>query len=202
MNDEGTTIVVQRYLDKLAGAAPDEPAVRMLIDRAVRRLQQLCTTVLYRGYPRLTRPPLNLQVDEMLGAVVERLMKALREARPTTTRQFFALASQHLRWELNDLARRLDKRPAATDLPVGTIPAPADSGSGLTVDGYRMIAAIEELPEDEREAFDLVRVQGMTSTEAADVLGVSTKTVKRRLERGLRLLSEKLGDLRPEDTAE
>jgi RNA polymerase sigma-70 factor (ECF subfamily) len=30
-------------------------------------------------------------------------------ARPTNVRQFFALANQHLRWELNDLARRLDE---------------------------------------------------------------------------------------------
>ncbi len=201
MNDEGTTLVIQRYLDNLAVASPDEPAIRSLLDRAVRRLHQLCSTVLYRGYPRLTRPPLNLQVDEMLGAVVERLLKALREARPTTTRQFFALASQHLRWELNDLARRLDKRPSVGDAMVGMIPAPADSGSGLTVDGHRMIAAIDGLPQDEREAFDLVRIQGMTHTEAAEVLGVSPKTVRRRLERGLRLLTEQLGDLRPEDSA-
>jgi RNA polymerase sigma-70 factor (ECF subfamily) len=60
-----------------------------------------------------------------------------------------------------------------------------------------MLEAIENLPEDEREAFDLVRVQGMTQTEAAQVLGVAAVTVKRRLNRGLRLLTEKLGDLRP-----
>ncbi len=58
-----------------------------------------CAALLYRSYPRLTRPPLNLQVEEMLGAVVERLLKALREIRPGTARQFFALASQHMRWE-------------------------------------------------------------------------------------------------------
>jgi hypothetical protein len=43
----------------------------------------------------------------MLSAVVERLLKPLREARPETVRQFFALASQHMRWELNHLAHRL-----------------------------------------------------------------------------------------------
>jgi RNA polymerase sigma-70 factor (ECF subfamily) len=60
-----------------------------------------------------------------------------------------------------------------------------------------MLQAIGELPEDEREAFDLVRVQGMTQTEAAEMLGVSAATVKRRLNRGLRLLTERLADLRP-----
>src|SRR3954452_14944853 len=119
MDEEHTTVVVQRYLDELAGGSPAEPVVRALLDRAVRRLHQLCAALLYRSYPRLTRPPLNLQADEMLGALVERLLKALREVRPGTVRQFFALAGQHMRWELNDLARRLDEQPAAVELRDG-----------------------------------------------------------------------------------
>ena len=197
MSDEHTTAVVQRYLDELAQDSPAEPVVRALLDRAVRRLHLLCATLLYRSYPRLTQPPLNLQADELLGAVTERLLKALRAARPGNVRQFFGLANQHMRWELNDLARRLDEQPAAVELSEGLVPAPASSGSGLTPNGRRMLEAIEDLPEDEREAFGLVRVQGMTQTEAARVLGVSAVTVKRRLNRGLRLLTEQLADLRP-----
>ena len=37
----------------------------------------------------------------------------------------------------------------------------------------------------------------MTQAEAAHVLGVSAVTVKRRLNRGLRLLAEQLADPRP-----
>src|SRR3954464_13948483 len=114
--ESNTTAVVQRYLDALAGDQPAEPIIRTLLDQSVRRLHLLCASLLHRSYPRLTRPPLNLQADELLGAVVERLLKALREARPGTVRQFFALAGQHMRWELNDLARRLDNRPAAVEL--------------------------------------------------------------------------------------
>ena len=47
-----------------------------------------------------------------------------------------------------------------------------------------MLEAIEELPEDEREVFGLVRIQGLTQAEAAEILGVSGKTVQRRLNRG------------------
>ena len=116
MDEEHTTAVVQRYLDELGGDTPAESAVRALLDRAVRRLHELCAALLHRSYPRLTRPPLNLQADELLGAVVERLLKALREVRPGTVRQFFTLASQHMRWELNEMARRLDEQPAAVEL--------------------------------------------------------------------------------------
>jgi RNA polymerase sigma-70 factor (ECF subfamily) len=112
MVDEPTTAAVQRYLDELAGDSPAGPVVRALLDRSVRRLHQLCATLLYRSYPRLTRPPLNLQADELLRAMLGRLLKALRQARPASARQFFALACQHTRWELNDLARRLDLEQA------------------------------------------------------------------------------------------
>jgi RNA polymerase sigma-70 factor (ECF subfamily) len=197
LSDDQTTTVVQCYLDELAGDSPAEPIVRALLDRAVRRLHLLCATLLHRGYPRLTQPPLNVQADELLGAVAERLLKALREARPRSVRRFFALANQHMRWEPNDLARRLGEQPAAVGLSEGRVPAPASSISGLTPGGLRMLRAIDELPEDEREVFDLVRMQGMTQTEAAPVLGVSAVTVKGRLNRGLQLLTERLADLHP-----
>ena len=61
-----------------------------------------------------------------------------------------------------------------------------------------MIAAIDALPDAEREAFDLVRIQGMTQAEAASVLGVSTMTVHRRLNSGLQLLVDALADLDPQ----
>jgi RNA polymerase sigma-70 factor (ECF subfamily) len=197
MSDEQTTAVVQRYLDELGADSPAEPVIRELLGRAVRRLHYLCAALLYRSYPRLTQPPLNLQVDELLSAVAERLLKAMREARPQNVRQFFALANQHMRWELNDVARRLDEQPSVMELQEGAVPAPASSGSGLTPNGRRMLEAIDSLPEDEREVFGLVRVQGMTQTEAARILDVAPVTVKRRLNRGLQLLTEKLADLQP-----
>jgi len=198
MATEGTTAVVQRYLDALAGEAPAEPIIRDLLDGAVRRLHHLCASLLHRSYPRLTRPPLNLQADELLGAVVERLLKALREARPATVRQFFSLAAQHIRWELNDLARRLDEQAFAAELGDRPVPAPAGSDSALSPDARLMLDAIGELPDDDREAFDLVRIQGLTQPEAAEVLGVSVKTVQRRLNHARLLLADALDDLRPE----
>jgi RNA polymerase sigma-70 factor (ECF subfamily) len=197
MSDEHTTAAVQRYLDALAGDQPAEPIVRALLDRSVRRLQHLCTSLLYRQYRRLTLPPVNLQPEEMLDAVVERLLQAMRSVRPQTVRQFFALVNQHMRWELNDVARRLDERPTALELREDVVPAPASSGSVLTPEGRRMLGAIDELPEDEREVFGLIHVQGLTQCEAAEVLGVSVRTVQRRLNRALLSLAEQLDDLRP-----
>jgi RNA polymerase sigma-70 factor (ECF subfamily) len=198
MNDEPTTAVIQRYLDALQGDTDVEPLIRELLERAVQRLRLLSATVLKRSYPRLTQPPLNLESDELLDGVVAGLLTALRKIRPQTVRQFFALANQHMRWQLNDLARRLDERPRAAALAESGVAAPpSSSDSILSPDARRMLQAIEGLPEDEREAFDLVRIQGLTHAEAAGVAGVAVKTVQRRLNRARLLLAEQLADLRP-----
>jgi RNA polymerase sigma-70 factor (ECF subfamily) len=91
----------------------------------------------------------------------------------------------------------IDEQPTAAELREGPVPASASSASGLTLDCRRMLPAIDELPQDEREVFDLARIDGMMHAEVAYVLGVSEETVKRRLSRGMRLLTEHLADLRP-----
>jgi RNA polymerase sigma-70 factor (ECF subfamily) len=53
------------------------------------------------------------------------------------------------------------------------VPSPASGASGPSPDGRRTRRAIDGLPEDEREAFDLVWIDGMTQAEAAQVLGGS-----------------------------
>jgi RNA polymerase sigma-70 factor (ECF subfamily) len=198
MNEAPTTVIIQRYLDALPGDAPDGPLVRELLERAVGRLRLLCARMLYKSYPRLARPPVNLETDELLGGVVARLLTALRTARPTTVRQFFGLANQHMRWQLNDLARRLDDHPVVAAMPeAGVAGPPASTASGLSPNGRRMLGAIDGLPEDEREVFDLVGIHGMTQKEAAGVVGISEKTVQRRLNRARLLLAECLADLCP-----
>jgi RNA polymerase sigma-70 factor (ECF subfamily) len=62
-----------------------------------------------------------------------------------------------------------------------------------------MLEAIERLPDGEREAFELVRSEGISQVEAARPLGVSPSTVNRRLSRGLQLLADALGDLYPDE---
>jgi RNA polymerase sigma-70 factor (ECF subfamily) len=201
--EENTTAVVERYLSELAGVSGEdsvEPIIRALLSSSVRRLHLLSATLLHRSYPRLSKPPMNLQADEMLGGVVERMMKALRSVHPGTVREFFALANRHMRWELNEFARRLDREARAVELRESRLespPAVGEDSSRISPNTERMMEAIESLPEDERETFCLVRVQGMTYADAAAVLGVSVKTVQRRLARTLPLLAAQLRDLQP-----
>jgi RNA polymerase sigma factor (sigma-70 family) len=206
VESQQTTTAIQHYLDELNCAATDEPAeplVRNVLGRAVTRLQWLCELMLERQYPRLTRGPLNLTPDELLSGVVERLLKAMREIRPETVRQFFALANRHMRWELNDLARKLDAQGHAIELRDSRHAAPNPPDTSLTsVNMRRVLEAIEAMPEDEREVFTLIRVQGMTRAETAQIVGIAEKTVQRRLKRGLILLHQVLHDVGPMHLAE
>jgi RNA polymerase sigma-70 factor (ECF subfamily) len=65
-----------------------------------------------------------------------------------------------------------------------------------------VLEVIEGLPEDEREVFDLVGVQGLTHAQAATEVGVAEKTVQRRLNRARALLAERLAELRPARSCE
>ncbi len=58
-----------------------------------------------------------------------------------------------------------------------------------------MLQAIDDLPEEEREVFSLIRIQDVTQVEAAEILGVSVKTIQRRLNRSLVLLAQSLEDV-------
>ena len=65
-----------------------------------------------------------------------------------------------------------------------------------------MLQAIDGLPEDEREVFDLIRIQGLTYAETASVVGTSVATVQRRLSRGRLRLAQQLADLCPPPSGE
>ena len=196
-----TTLSVQRYLDELSGSTSgpvSEEVVRTLLTRSANRLHMLCRTVLHNKYPRLLDGPSNLRSEELLGGVTERLIKALRTIRPETTRQFFALAFTHLRWELNEVSRRLDAKIRELELGENHVARKSpneDPAPSARLE--RILDAIDQLPEEEREAFNLIRVQGVTVAEAAEITGASVSTVKRRVNRSIASLAEMLPECIP-----
>src|SRR5262249_28589598 len=143
MHEGPTTGIIQHYLDALPGDTAAEPVVRELLERAVGRRRLLCASLLYRNYPRLTHPPVNLLADEVLGGAMAGLLTPPRTTPPPTARPFSALANQHTRGPPNALARPLDEQPAAAALAESGVAAPTSSSdSCLTLDGRRMLEAI------------------------------------------------------------
>jgi RNA polymerase sigma factor (sigma-70 family) len=192
-------LAVQGCLNRLriSGDAKANDIVRELISVSVDRLRMLCKSTLSRDYPRLTRGPLNLRPEELLSAVVHRLMKAMQSIRPVHFRQFFALAVKHIRWELNDQVRGLENREYELLESDAIAQTPAENTHQPSPMSRRILQAIDGLPQDDREVFVLVRLQGMTQSNAAEILGVSVKTVQRRLHRVVPSLCHQLRDLKP-----
>lgn len=196
MDTGDTNAVIQGCLNRLAGAADDSDTrqiVRELLSVAAGPIQLLCGSTLSRYYPRLAKSPFNVEPDDLVGAIVERLIKAMRNVRPAQVCEFFALTMKHIRWELNGLVRELGAQryePLRSDV---TAREPAASEEQFSPLGHRILEAIRGLAQSDQEIFSLVRLHGMTQRDAAEVLGISERTVERRLKRILPRLWGELG---------
>jgi RNA polymerase sigma-70 factor (ECF subfamily) len=183
---EGSTVRLQDCLDRLRTG---DPAARdELLGAACERLTRLARKML-RADGRLQRWE---QTDDVLQSALLRLCRALRETQPASPREFYRLAALQVRRELIDLARHhygpegsaanreTNARAGGTDQPpVLDPPDGRDDPKELAawVELHRRAAT---LPEEEREVFDAVWYQGLAPAEAAVVLGVSARTVRRR----------------------
>ena len=194
---DGTELTVQRCLNRLriSDQANAKGIVREIISVSADRLRALCKSTLSRNYPRLAKGPLNLRPEEVLSSVVQRLMKAMQSVHPAHFRQFFALAVKHIRWELNEQAREMDNRDYELLESDPVAQTPVKNREKPSPTARRILQAIATLPQNDRETFELVRLQGMSQMDAAEVLGVSVKTVQRRLNRVLPYLCEQLRDV-------
>ena len=201
ISSEDADVAIQRCLNRLALAAYDADArqiVRELLSVAAEPIGLLCRSTLSRHYPRLVRGPFNLQPDELLGAVVERLIKAMRNVRPKHIREFFALVRKHVRWELNEMARGLDAYQYESLTIDAIAREPQDHEATIeqfSPRGRRILEAINSLPNTDRQIFNLIRVGGMAQADAAEVLGISVRTIQRRLNCIQPQLSRQLGGL-------
>ena len=109
--------------------------------------------------------------------------------RPEDVRHFDNLAAAQIRRELIDLARRhrgpegigANHHTDAAD-PGERLANLADGPGGPeTLDEWTTFhEAVERLPEEERQVVGLLWYRGLTHAQAAEAMGVATKTVQRR----------------------
>lgn len=183
-----TTLQIQQSLDHLR--AGDAAARDDLVSFACDRLRRL-TRKMLRSYPGVRRME---ETDDVLQNAAIRLCKALGEVTPPSVRDFFRLAALQIRRVLIDLVRHYyGPGGRGRDKALPGKKEGSDSSSDLIdqvpeeTDDPRELARwtefhqqVEALPEEEREVVDLLWYQGLTQAEAAAVLQVSERTVKRR----------------------
>lgn len=181
-----TDTQLQRDIDRaLAG---DDCARSTLIDHACDRLVKL-TRRLFHQHPRLRRWE---QTDDVAQTAMLRLHRALADVKPESVRHFFNLAAVVIRRTLIDLAKHhlgphgqganhhTDGLPP--DEPGGAVHRATDpAGEPTDLEGWTEFhAQVGKLPEEEQEVVNLLFYEALTQEEAAKVLGVSLRTLKRR----------------------
>jgi RNA polymerase sigma-70 factor (ECF subfamily) len=181
-------IDLQRTIERFA--AGDDSALNELLVRTSDRFETLTRTML-NDFSRVRR--WEETADVVQNASV-RLFRAFQVTRPKDVRGFFALATLQIRRELIDLVRHYfgpeglgANYESRSDWHNGanSSVSPVEEGSG-TLDPRRMSAWTElheqvgELPDEEREVFGLIYYHGLTRTDAARLLGISDRSLRRR----------------------
>jgi RNA polymerase sigma-70 factor (ECF subfamily) len=205
-NASNQTVQVQGWLDRLQ--AGDESARKELLNCACERLTRL-TRKMLKGYPRLKRWE---QTDDVLQNAAVRLYRALGQVRPASAADFFRLAALNIRRELLDLAKHYygpqgrgakhasvgQARGDESGTPAAYEPPAPGEGPDRLAAWTEFHAQIDRLPDEERETFDLLWYQGLSQAEAASLLNVSERTIKRRWQSARLKLHEALHGELPE----
>lgn len=161
----------------------DQRARQGLVEQADQRLRLLAHHML-QNFPGVGRWE---QTDDVLNQALVRLHDSLASVRPESTRHFLNLAAVQVRRVLIDLARKYagpeglganHHSRGATSRSTGQFVDTTQPADELAWAEFH--ERVEALPEEEREVFGLLWYDGLSQADAARVLGVSLRTLKRR----------------------
>jgi RNA polymerase sigma-70 factor (ECF subfamily) len=175
-----TTTHLQALLDQLQ--LGQDTARDALLEQSLGRIQVLARSM----FRRQTDLRSLGQTDDVVSQAILRLHRALAEVRPQNVRAFLGLAARHIRWVLHDLARKKDIIYVAEPHErAGPSEEPAD-----LLEWAEFHTTIEAMPEQDRELFDLLFYQGLEQAEAAALLNLPLRTLKRRWQHARLALQE------------
>jgi RNA polymerase sigma-70 factor (ECF subfamily) len=180
---------IQRWLDRLGEG--DSRARVALLRCASDHLERL-TRKMLRSWERVHRWE---QTPDVMQNALLRLYRALSETRPASVVDFLRLGAMSIRRELQDLAKHY-YGPCGTGANHATpnwqaynihgdAPATWDLGA-MEEDPVELAAwtefhaAVAGLPDEELAVFDLLWYQELSQAQAAQLLGISERTLKRR----------------------
>jgi RNA polymerase sigma factor (sigma-70 family) len=203
---ESSTIQVQRCLDRLR--AGESAAREELIRAACDRMQRL-TRKMLRDYGGVRRWE---ETGDVFQNAMLRLCRALKDVSPPTPADFYRIVALQIRRELIDLARHHygpegggahhathhESPNQSANLSPVHLAADASPPSQDLAGWTEFHQQVEKLPDEERQVFDLLWYQGLKQAEAAEMLGVAERTIKRRWQSARLMLHEALKGQMPE----
>ena len=174
---------------------PDgDPAVReQLIRCSMGRLMRLAHKLL-KAYPGVRRWE---DTDDLFQNAMMRLNRSLSKITPTDVRQYVGLASLEMRRELIDLSRRYAGRQGwganHASKPDHEPVDPSAQDPARIAEWTEFHGVVDKLDPSHREVFDLLYYQGLSLAEAAALLEISERTIKRRWREAKLALNTLLG---------
>jgi RNA polymerase sigma-70 factor (ECF subfamily) len=199
------TVLIEGWIERLK--AGDDHARKELLNCACDRLTRLSRKML-RGFQRVKRWE---ATDDVVQNSLMRLYRTLADVQPASAVDFYRLAATNIRRELLDLAKHY-YGPQGLGANYATVEGNADQKPGLAErlgatsgeDDGRLEAwakfheQVEQLADADKEVFDLLWYQQLSQGEAAQLLNISERTVKRRWASARLKLHEALGGQSPE----
>lgn len=162
-------------------------AIQEIVAICYERVRVLSSRML-RRFPSVKRWE---DTDDLLQNVMVRLSRSLKAQVPGTSTELLKLCSTLIRRELIDLARHwrgplgmathYASPPPLSSGEGGWVPEGIDSDNPEELMRWsEFFNALNDLPQEELETFQLVWYCGLPQAEAADLLGISLRTFKRR----------------------
>jgi RNA polymerase sigma-70 factor (ECF subfamily) len=149
---------------------------------------------------RLLRPYLRARLDDeqAIADVSQEILLAVHRARNTFDPRspiaawFFAIVHYKIKDHFRSRSRRNKLLLALGNEVTGRFSADAPSPPSPFDPDVTLANAIAELPTAQRRAVELLKVEGLTTQEAANRLGVSLSALKVAAHRGYKTLRQKL----------
>ena len=188
MADESLTHKLNLLLERVR--AGDARAKNDLLGRVCQRLEELVRRQL-KSFPAVHRWE---QTEDVLQGVLLRLSRALDAVAVQDLKHFFALSGEMIRRELIDLKRHYcgpegiapHHSTEAVNPQRTTQAGQVENASSDTLDPEKLAwwsefhQKVAQMDPELLEVVNLLWYQGLEQEEAAEVLGVSSKTISRR----------------------
>jgi RNA polymerase sigma factor (sigma-70 family) len=201
MTENDQTTRIQAWIDRLNEG--DDSARDELIRVARCRLYEITSRTLKREFALVRKWE---ETDDICQDATLRLCEALKEVKLASARDFFQFSAVQVRRVLLDLARRYSYKGArgrvrGLDGPrddevhgVSAIDPAEETNDPLRLAIWTEFhEKVDSLPDDLREIFNLLYYHNFTQPEAARILDVSERTVKRRWQQARMSLAGALG---------
>jgi RNA polymerase sigma factor (sigma-70 family) len=171
----------------------DAAAINDILTHCQKRLKALTRRMLNRS----ARLRDSFDTSEVYGQASIRFLRALRRLPLSTPADFLRLAAWHIRRTLIDLTRRRKFVGVAVGLNINYAADDTDDSPVRLAMWQEFHEVVANLPDDDRQLFDLLFYQELSLGDASHLLGVPKPTLKLRWQQARARLVARFRNLPP-----